>query len=209
MQIYMIILCAHQYQLKKTVKNKKNVVLLTTGSFDPFHKGHINMMNIAESYCTEKLDYNVIACYMSPSHDDYVSSKMKKYYKGNIGEKYNIKKRIDIMKKLINNNNRDNLLIDPWESTMNNGHLTFTKIIIRLKNFLNNFIDNHVDVIYVYGEDHIDFSKLFLKDYESICVQRNPGANKSYKVNDFTYFISCQENYGLSSTAIRDKKRVN
>ena len=54
-------------------------ILLTTGSLNPIHTGHIDMMNFAktelESYKKNSTKYTVIGGFMSPSHDEYVRTK--------------------------------------------------------------------------------------------------------------------------------------
>ena len=57
--------------------DKELAILLTTGSLNPIHTGHADMMNFAKDEL-EKLDngkYTVIGGFMSPSHDKYVSTK--------------------------------------------------------------------------------------------------------------------------------------
>ena len=60
-------------------KNEELVILLTTGSLNPIHSGHIDMMNFAkkelESYKKNSKKYTVIGGFISPSHDEYVSTK--------------------------------------------------------------------------------------------------------------------------------------
>ena len=56
-------------------EEEKLAILLTTGSLNPIHTGHIDMMNFAKTELESMGKYRVIGGFMSPSHDGYVSSK--------------------------------------------------------------------------------------------------------------------------------------
>lgn len=72
--------------LEKLIKNLKNIkdskqkkaVLIATGSFNPVHKMHINMFEIAKKYLENEHNYKVIAGFVSPSHDLYVKKKTER-----------------------------------------------------------------------------------------------------------------------------------
>ena len=57
--------------------DKELVVLLSTGSYCPVHKEHLRIFDVVKSEL-EKEGKCVIGGFMCPSHDDYVSYKMKK-----------------------------------------------------------------------------------------------------------------------------------
>jgi len=54
-----------------------HIILLSTGSFNPPHYGHIETFHIAEKYL-QKEGGNVIGCIVVPSSDNYVINKLKK-----------------------------------------------------------------------------------------------------------------------------------
>lgn len=54
------------------------VILLTTGSFAPIHKMHLQMMEVARNFVEQKLNSKVVAGILSPSSDNYVNSKLRK-----------------------------------------------------------------------------------------------------------------------------------
>ena len=56
-------------------KEKQRAILLATGSFNPIHTGHVDMMNFAKKELESLGKYTVIGGFMSPSHDSYVSTK--------------------------------------------------------------------------------------------------------------------------------------
>ena len=56
-------------------KEEQLAILLATGSFNPIHTGHVDMMNFAKKELESLGKYTVIGGFMSPSHDSYVSTK--------------------------------------------------------------------------------------------------------------------------------------
>jgi len=52
-------------------------VLLTTGSVNPAHFGHVDIMQKAVQHM-QAVGFNILHCYISPSHDDYVFSKARR-----------------------------------------------------------------------------------------------------------------------------------
>ena len=67
----------HNDNIRLQDNKEELAILLTTGSLNPIHTGHIDMMNFAKDEL-ERLDngkYRVIGGFMSPSHDGYVSTK--------------------------------------------------------------------------------------------------------------------------------------
>ncbi len=61
--------------LRACSQDKDPVVLITTGSFNPVHRAHIEMQHVAQQFINGLPNKKVIACYMSPSNDDYVTGK--------------------------------------------------------------------------------------------------------------------------------------
>ena len=61
--------------LAKAEKGKENIVLLTTGAFNPIHRMHLEILNIAYKYLLSLKKYNVLCAFISPSADCYVIHK--------------------------------------------------------------------------------------------------------------------------------------
>jgi len=59
-----------------TQDERQKVVLVTTGSFCPVHKMHLQVFQAAKEFLTEHPNFNVISGFISPSHDEYVRSKL-------------------------------------------------------------------------------------------------------------------------------------
>lgn len=49
-------------------------VLLTTGSFNPIHRQHLEQFNTVQRFLSQK--WKVLACIVSPSHDEYIKRKL-------------------------------------------------------------------------------------------------------------------------------------
>ena len=58
--------------------SKQRIVLLTCGSFNPIHIGHLEMCKVAKQRVERDGDCVVEAILFSPSHDEYVQNKMEK-----------------------------------------------------------------------------------------------------------------------------------
>ena len=55
---------------------KQNVILLSTGSYNPIHRMHLEILNIAYKFLLSLKDFNVLCAFISPSADSYVKYKM-------------------------------------------------------------------------------------------------------------------------------------
>ena len=61
--------------LYRVDQNKQNVILLTTGSFNPIHRMHLKMLDIAYKHLLSLKNYNILCAFISPSSDVYVKTK--------------------------------------------------------------------------------------------------------------------------------------
>lgn len=182
--------------------NKPFVVLLNTGSYSPLHIGHLQMMEVAKE--TLSPDYYVVGGYFSPSHDSYVSQK----YEGTA--KYLSDARISLCEEVVCDS--DWLMIDPWEARYNDRAINFTDVIIRLKHYLTQHLQQPILIAYVFGSDNAGFSWAFVEQDISVCFER-PGYHVPYEVvkndpllkNNRHFFIDNQGNH-YSSKAIREGK---
>jgi hypothetical protein len=59
-----------------TADDKQPVVLLTTGSFNPVHRQHVQMHKTAKQALQQRYPMSVVASVMSPSCDSYLRQKL-------------------------------------------------------------------------------------------------------------------------------------
>ena len=187
--------------LDKINENKKQIVLLSTGGFNPIHAGHIEMMELAKKEL-EKRNFDVIGGYFSISHSDYINTK--KNVKNNQFE------RIENAQLAVANHNW--LMIDPFESIFMPTYVNFTEIIKRLKKFLNKYLSKNIEIAYVFGADNAEFMYCFEQKGIGVCVNRDKNneifnKTKNKLESDNCIFIN-NDNYTskLSSRNIRKKQ---
>lgn len=142
------------------------MVLLTTGSYSPFHKSHLHIMEAAKE-AVEKAGFQVAGGYFSPSHDEYVSTKD--------GGKaaMHVEKRTYMIETVIEGSPW--LYVDKWEGYYNRYAINFTDVIARLELYLNRHIptDCGIKVCYVFGGDNAQFARTFVQSGYAVCVNRN------------------------------------
>jgi len=189
--------------LKNYNKNKKNIILISTGAYSPVHQGHIDMMLSAKHVALNQ-GYNVLTIIMSPSHDDYV---LKKYV---TGQKFNAVERLYLLDKLIAENNVAELQSNSWESIVLKYAVNFTSVISSIENTINRLLpNNNVNYAYVVGSDNVEFCKVF---YESkyMCYIV-PRVNNNKDLNTYlrdNVFLCPIENTGLSSSMVRNNQYI-
>jgi nicotinic acid mononucleotide adenylyltransferase len=182
--------------VEKFSKNKKNVVLLSTGSFAPIHDGHIEKLEVSKKHL-ENLGMNVVAGYLSPSHDDYVLGKVQ-------DERYNIFERINFIHQKIDECESDWLFLSPWEALWNGEPKNITTVMDYLKEYICYHVKDcpEFEIYYVYGSDNHTFGRTFKYHGKGICVERF-----GYPLFEYRNVINISKNkYAeINSTAIRKK----
>ena len=178
--------------------SKNDVILLTTGSFNPIHRMHIEILNIAYRYLRDKEKYNIICGLISPSADCYVKHKKPPLIP--------FKKRCEIIECALNEYNEENkdnipIFLHKWEGT-HQYFIDFPDVIKEIQGKLEPY---NIRLIYVCGMD------LFLNcahylEQNVIAVDRKPYKNKKFKNNEkhHIYIIKDEKTEPYSSTFIRD-----
>lgn len=186
-------------------KDNKNIILLTTGSYNPIHRMHLEILNIAYKKLLSYGNYNVICGFISPSADCYVRHKAKEFI--------DFKTRCDMIKEAIKEYNElgkeDNKLkifLHKWEGS-HQYFIDFPEVNSQIQNQINeHFKQEEIQLVYVCGMD------LYLK-----CARHYLGKNviavdrKPYKKNFFNekptqliFEIKDEKAEPFSSTSIRE-----
>ena len=151
--------------LPDTSRKSPWIVLLTTGSFSPLHRGHLKMMELARERL-EAAGRRVAGGYFSLSHDQYVSTK----YAG--AAALSVTHRLQICHEALAES--DWLSVDPWEAREAPVSLNFSDVYRRLQAYLARHLPEHeFEVHYVFGSDNAGFANAFLSDGFGVCVNRN------------------------------------
>lgn len=182
------------HKLKTIQENQKNVVLLSTGSFSPLHDGHIQMMEKAKTYLLS-IGYNVIGGYFSFSHEQYVKTKKNQCL--SMVERY-----MEAQEKI----RYTSWMIDPFEAFLTNKPINFSDCLVRLKKYLDKFVSENIEVVYVFGDDNYQFAHAFTGFGECVCVSRvndiqNQDIKKLFNFSNIHYFSGNKNT--LSSTQLR------
>lgn len=177
------------------LKGKKGIILVSTGSFAPVHKGHLDMMEVAKASLEEQ-GHEVLGGYLSPSHDVYVQSK---------GDSLPfIDERLYTLQKELEDHPW--LMVDPWEGRWVKSSINFTDVIDRLVLYLKN---QGIDATpcYVFGSDNQDFKLAFSDEEFCVCVQRKHQEQKHEFRGNHTW-IPQGKYLHYSSTFVREKKKA-
>jgi len=199
--------------LANAEKGKKNIVLLTTGAFNPIHRMHIEILNIAYKYLLSLKDYNVLCAFISPSADCYVKHKRP--------PNFPFDKRCEMVQASIQgfykekNENKENdivkIYLNRWEGS-HDFFIDFPDVIEEIQKELSKIGD--IKLLYVCGIDHY-IKCIYCFDRNVIAIYREP-----YKINENDYrfksepkklkFIVKDKNAApFSSTSIKDSYEKN
>lgn len=142
---------------------KKRCVILTTGAMNPPHRGHAALLHQAR----ERLEaggYEVLAGWMSPSHDDYVGSKAAR-----LGTRFfTAGVRLMIGSSVLSGDKF--LSLGAWEAQFDGRWPDFPEVTENLQEFLGSLPEadsglrgdsSRVRVFYACGTDHADRCGLY------------------------------------------------
>lgn len=122
------------FQLRALLSNthptlqSKYIILLQTGSYNPIHLTHLSIFDAARTHIHATLpQHHVIAGYISPSHDDYVCSKLA-------CEAIAATHRVKMAQLACQHS--DWVDVDAWESLYAKHFVNFPSVAVRLRDAL-------------------------------------------------------------------------
>ena len=120
------------------IKTYPSAILVLTGAFNPIHNGHLHMLDSAREQL--KVFYDSILGIVSPSHDEYVSTK---------SGALNWQTRCEMAELAVTDRTYDS--VDKWEcSTLIQGEwIDYPEVV-------EHFVQTNTDVYYVVGQDHYE-----------------------------------------------------
>ena len=193
----------------------RQAVLLTTGSFNPITRAHVEILEIAKRSLEKDFGYVVTNGFISPTHDDYVKDKcIRKKCKF-----VSSKKRAHMCDLALKNN--EWIRTSYWECTCffqsyyndkknTNIHTgtrkrfyDYTGVIRALRKHLDSIGMNDVAVLYVCGSDHARFcSGGFGAKGKGLVVVPREG-KPEHKTSD-EHMV-----YGVSSSYVKEMKTTD
>lgn len=156
-------------------KHKKLIILLSTGSFNPIHRMHLTMYNIAYNFLSQKENYVVLCGLISPSSDCYVKHKAPPLLP--------FPKRCEMIDLAIEEQNYEfPIFLHKWEGSKS-FFIDFPEVTEKIQRDVNQYVDKNIQVIYLCGMDHfIKCRYAFIKNV--IAIDRKPYQNDKYECDE-------------------------
>lgn len=183
-------------------KSKCRCVLLSTGSYNPIHRMHVESFYLARR-AVEERNLLVVGAFLSPSHDDYVRWKL------GTDDCIGTNDRLKMCDLTINaakqkreassdcsgptvpsvDVDADFLSLDKWESIVCSSPVDFSEVTVNLRDYLaEQFPDDNIRVIYLCGSDHFFrchcMTPLRNESNVSVAVLKRPSHHKHNDYRD-------------------------
>ena len=184
--------------LSKAAPNKENIILLTTGSFNPIHRMHLEILHIAYKFLLSQ-NYNVLCSFISPSADCYVKHKQPPTIPFDV--------RCEIVQRAIEEyqleikDDEFKIFLHTWEGTQN----TFIDFPYVIEEIQEELIKYKSKLVYVCGLDLFVKCAGYSLSKNVIAIDRKPYKNKKFIDNPkrLIYIIKDDKAEPFSSTSIK------
>ena len=194
--------------LEKADKGKKNLILLSTGSYNPIHRMHLKIFQLAYDHLKSLNLYNILCCFISPSADCYVKHKKPPLIPFNLRCKM-----IESAIKEYKEEKKDeelNIYLHKWEGSQKK-FFDYPDVIKKIQHDINAYFKD-IQLIYVCGMDHFFHCKNVLTK-NVIAIDRKPFINSKLKDDPtkLLFMTKDEENDTdiYSSSNIRDFYKKN
>ena len=144
-------------------ENKKNIVLLLNGCFNPIHNNHIRLLELAREHFNSLNDCHIIGGYISPTHDAGIQRKISVLLTS-------WQDRLEMCRLAVQDS--DWIMVDDWQISQekNQGAQQSKQ---RLNTLLHN-LHPSIEVISICGGDALPKLKSIWKKELLICVINRP-----------------------------------
>jgi len=192
--------------LKNLEKSKndvrRKVVLIATGAFCPLHTMHVRMLELAKEYLETEHHMNILAGFLSPSHDSYVAPKLRHQGTTFIEAVH----RVAMIKEVTKNSSWISQFA--WEVAQPS-FMDFPSVVQKLESIIDKRCSN-VEVFYTCGADLAWHSKLYKgKSYYPFGIVAMGRSGEYIKFKNVTFgldfYLVEKEMRDLSSTEMRTR----
>jgi nicotinamide mononucleotide adenylyltransferase len=181
------------------ITDEQKVVLVGTGSFNPVHIGHIEVLAQIKKNLEEKHGFFVTGAFISPSHQRYVRAKLRE-------DAISDFHRCNMIHLAIEEAGYgDWLKLDTWEleqSVWNDYPIT----VDRMRKFLKNkFPEEKLRVIYCCGADHLTNCGCWDLRNEKFGVASVSRPGYIQTIGDHVFLVESHLDFNISSSLIRSR----
>eukprot|EP01062_Namystynia_karyoxenos_P040186 TRINITY_DN29309_c0_g1_i1.p1 TRINITY_DN29309_c0_g1~~TRINITY_DN29309_c0_g1_i1.p1 ORF type:complete len:278 (+),score=54.96 TRINITY_DN29309_c0_g1_i1:70-834(+) len=136
--------------------DKRKCVLLSTGSLNPVHLGHVDMFERARAHLMQEHGMVVLAGWLSPSHGDYVGAKMDRMRAQGCSSAFHIDPSLRCDAVAAATRESPWLDVGRWESSQPPPWQDFPQVCTALHKALQSQEAlRSVELLYLCGADHL------------------------------------------------------